>query len=419
GTRCKGSVISLASDGKFVEYVGEGQQVDIVLDKTPFYAEMGGQVADAGEIIGRQGRIAVGDTVVVGSGLVVHRGEVVSGTVRRGEEVTAAVDESRRLDVARNHTATHLLHAALRQVLGEEAHQAGSQVAPDRFRFDFTQEAPVLEEELSRIQQLVNEYIRGNHPLTKKEVPYAEAVAEGAIALFGEKYADKVRVVKVESDKGLVSFEVCGGTHVNRTGDIGFFHILSEGSIGSGMRRIEAVTGRGAEALVEQRISTLERIAHRLQSVTSEVEGKVEGVLGELDSERKRAVALERRMSRDSTEELMSQVKSVNGVSVLAARVSASDIDILRHMGDLLKERIDSGVIVLGAVWDDRPNFLAMVTSDLVARGLSAGEIVKKVAQETGGGGGGKPLMAQGGGKDVTKLEQALESIVGLVEGKV
>ncbi|MEE8372761.1 MAG: alanine--tRNA ligase, partial [Dehalococcoidia bacterium] len=165
GTRCKGSAISLASDGKFVEYVGEGQQVDIVLDKTPFYAEMGGQVADAGEIIGRQGRIAVGDAVAVGSGLVVHRGEVVSGTVRRGEEVTAVVDESRRLDIARNHTATHLLHAALRQVLGEEARQAGSQVAPDRFRFDFTQEAPVLEEELSRIQQLVNEYIRGNHPL--------------------------------------------------------------------------------------------------------------------------------------------------------------------------------------------------------------------------------------------------------------
>ena len=424
--RNRSPVVVLLPEGEWPEdrvgSISEGQNAGIIVRETPFYAERGGQVGDTGEIRGRKGRFEVANTIkqtVRGSELIVHLGKVVAGAISVNDDVELTVDESRRLDVARNHTATHLLHAALRQVLGEEARQAGSQVAPDRFRFDFTQEAPVLEEELSRIQQLVNENIRRNLPLTKKEVPYAEAVAEGAIALFGEKYADKVRVVKVGPGKVPVSFEVCGGTHVSRTGDIGFFHILSEGSIGSGMRRIEAVTGRGAEALVEERISTLERIAHRLQSVTSEVEGKVEGVLGELDSERKRAVALERQLSRDSTEALMSQVKSVNGVSVLAARVSASDIDILRHMGDLLKERLGSGVIVLGTVWDDRPNFLAMVTSDLVARGLSAGEIVKKVAQETGGGGGGKPLMAQGGGKDVTKLEQALESIAGLVEGKV
>ncbi|MGB2885517.1 MAG: DHHA1 domain-containing protein, partial [Dehalococcoidia bacterium] len=308
------------------------------------------------------------------------------------------------------------LHAALRKVLGKHVRQMGSLVAPDHFRFDFSFEAPVLKEELGEIRRIVNGGIRRNLPVTKKEVPYAQAVAEGAIALFGEKYGDVVRVVRIGGARSPVSYEVCGGTHVSRTGDIGFFHIISEGSIGSGMRRIEAVTGSGAEAVIEERAAALEKVAHQLQVPTAEVEGKLEGVLAELDSERKRANTLERRLSKETAESLLAQVESVNGVSVLAASVAASNFDVLRHMGDVLRERLGSAVIVLGAVWDDSPNFLAMVTSDLVSRGLNAGEIVKEVARETGGSGGGRPQLGQGGGKEKGRIEQALKLVAKLVK---
>jgi len=418
-TRCKANVVGLAVEGGSVEIAREGQEVEIVLDRTPFYAEMGGQVADTGDITGGKGTIAVSDTVWATEDIVVHMGKVVKGEIRKGEEVTAAVDKKRRLDIARNHTTTHLLQAALRRVLGSHVRQMGSLVAPDHFRFDFTQEAPVLPEELHRIQRIVNESIRRNLPVTRKEMPYKQAVADGAIALFGEKYGDVVRVVTIGRGRSPVSREVCGGTHVNRTGDIGFFHVLSEGSIGSGMRRIEAVTGGGAEDVVEDRVDKLQKIAHRLQAPVSEVEEKLDGVLGELNSERKRAIALERRLSKESADLLIDRVESVDGISVLAAKVSASNIDVMRHMGDVLRERLGSGVIVLGAVCDGSPTFLSMVTSDLVERGLNAGEIVKAVAKEAGGSGGGRPQMGQGGCRDAGRMEQALKIVAGLVGEKV
>jgi len=418
-TRCKARVISLAADGGTVDVARKGQQVEVVLDRTPFYAEMGGQVADTGELIGGKGRIAVSDTVWAGEDIVVHLGTVTKGEIFEGEDITAAVDKSRRLDIARNHTTTHLLQAALRQVLGSHVRQMGSLVAPDHFRFDFTQEAPVLPEELSRIQRIVNEGIRRNLPVTKREMPHKQAVAEGAIALFGEKYGDVVRVVRIGGSRSPVSMEVCGGTHVDRTGDIGLFHVLSEGSIGSGMRRIEAVTGRRAEKLIEERVEALQKIAHLLQVPAAEVEDKLDGILGEIDTERKRAVALERQLSRETADSLLAEVESVNGVSVLAAKVSASNIDVMRHMGDILRERLGSAVIVLGAVCAGRPTFLAMVTSDLVERGLHAGEIVKAVAGEAGGSGGGRPHLGQGGGKDKGKTEQALKVVAKLVREKI
>jgi alanyl-tRNA synthetase len=418
-TRCKAKVLGLVVDGKPQEAASEGEQVEVVLDSTPFYAEMGGQVADTGEIVGKQGKIAVGDTVWANGEIIAHRGRVVEGALFLGEKVSAEVDQSRRLDIARNHTATHLLHAALRQVLGSDVHQAGSLVTPDRFRFDFTCEAPVLKEELAHIQRIVNEGIRRNLLVTKKEMPYTQAVSEGAIALFGEKYGDAVRTVKVGQTKSQVSFEVCGGTHIDRTGDIGFFQIVGEGSIGSGMRRIEAVTGKGAEKLIEERFSTLEKIAHELQVPTADVQGKVASVLGELDSERKRAIALERQLSKETAESLLTQAEIVKGVSVLAVSASVSNMDALRHMGDVLREKLGSGVIVLAAVWDDKPNFLAMVTPDLVAKGLNAGDIVKTVAQARGGCGGGRPQLGQGGGKDKDKTEQALKLVAQLVAEKV
>jgi alanyl-tRNA synthetase len=417
--RCKAVAMAMAVDGKFHEVIDKGQKVEVVLDRTPFYAEMGGQVGDTGELTGAQGRIRVTETVTSATGLVVHLGEVTEGTVALGEELTAAVDRDRRLDIARDHTSTHLLHAALRRVLGGHARQMGSLVAPDHFRFDFSSEAPVLPEELGRIQQIVNESVRMNLPVTKREVPYTQAVAEGAIALFGEKYSDVVRVVRIGGAKRPVSFEVCGGTHVSRTGDIGFFQIVSEGSIGSGMRRIEAMTGSGAERLIKARMSVLDRVSHGLQVPAADVGEKLESVLEELDSERKRAIALERRLSKESAGSLLGQVESVDGISVLAASVAASNFDALRHMGDVLRERLDSAVIVLGAVWGGKPNFLAMVTSDLVSRGLNAGQIVKQVAGATGGGGGGRPQIGQGGGRDKDKMEQALRLVARLVREKV
>jgi alanyl-tRNA synthetase len=418
-TSCKARVLSIVVDGKPQEAASEGEHVEVVLDCTPFYAEMGGQVADTGEITGKQGKLAVSDTVWVNGETIVHRGKVVDGAVFLGEKVSAEVDMSRRLDIARNHTATHLLHAALRQVLGSHVHQSGSLVAPDRFRFDFTFEAPVLKEELAEIQRIVNEGIRRNLPVTKKEMPYAQAVAEGAIALFGEKYGDVVRTVRVGQAKSPLSFEVCGGTHVDRTGDISFFQIVSEGSIGSGMRRIEAVTGRGAEKLIEERASALEKIAQQLQVPAANIESKIASTLEELDSERKRAVSLERQLSKETAESLLTQAESVKGVSVLAVKVSASSMDALRHTGDVLRDKLTSAVVVLAAVWDDKPNFLAVVTPDLVSKGLNAGDIVKKVAQATGGSGGGRPQLGQGGGKDKDKLEQALKMVARLVEEKV
>ncbi|HUV51706.1 MAG TPA: alanine--tRNA ligase, partial [Dehalococcoidia bacterium] len=415
----KAKVLSLIVDGKPQEAASEGQQAEVILDVTPFYAEMGGQVADIGEITGKQGKIAIKDTVWANGSIVIHRGEVVDGAIFKGEKVTAEVDKERRLDIARNHTATHLLQSALRDVLGSHVHQSGSLVTPDRFRFDFTFEAPVLKEELSQIQRIVNENIRRNLPVTKKEMPYAEAVAEGAIALFGEKYGDVVRTVRVGLAKSPVSFEVCGGTHVDRTGDIGLFQIVSEGSIGSGMRRIEAVTGRGAEKLIEERASTLDKIAQQLQVPASNIESKIVSTLEELDSERKRAIALERQLSKETADSLLGKIESVKGVSVLSVDVPASNMDALRHTGDILREKLGSGVIVLAGIWDGKPNFLAMVTPDLVNRGLNAGEIVKKVAQATGGSGGGRPQLGQGGGKDKGKLEEALKLVARLVEEKV
>jgi alanyl-tRNA synthetase len=401
-----------------VDFASQSQEVEIVLQETPLYGEMGGQLGDTGEIRGLNGRILVSNSVQT-SKYIVHQGEVTEGRISKHEVVTARVDKERRLDIARNHTATHLLHAALRQVLGSHVHQAGSLVTPDRFRFDFTFEAPVLKEELAQIQMIVNESIRRNLPVTKKEMPYTQAVAEGAVALFGEKYGDVVRTVRVGQAKSQISFEVCGGTHVDRTGDIGFFQIVGEGSIGSGMRRIEAVTGKGAEKLIEERFSTLEKIAHELQVPAANVESKLASTLEELDSERKRAIALERQLSKETAESLLSQVESVRGVSVLAVSASVSNMDALRHMGDVLREKLGSGVIVLAAVWDDKPNFLAMVTPDLVAKGLNAGDIVKKVAQATGGSGGGRPQLGQGGGKDKDKLEQALKLVAQLVAEKL
>lgn len=406
------NILALLRDGVPVQSADEGQQAEIILHKTPFYGEMGGQVGDTGQFLKDDGtRIIVTDSYHPTPELIAHRGVVERGSISTDDTVLVEVDEARRWDIRRNHTATHLLQAALRQVLGSHVRQTGSLVAPDRFRFDFSHIAPVNQEELAQVQGLVNDKIRENIALNLDTTSYAEAMSRGVIAFFGEKYSDVVRVVEVPG----FSAELCGGTHVDRTGDIGFFLITSESSIGAGVRRIEAVTGRGAETMVAERLAGLEAAAQRLQATPQDLMGRIDGLLSELDRERKRTAALQRQVSRADAESLLSQVSSVNGVKVLAAQVNVPSIDSLREMGDMLRDKLGSGVVVLGTVCDDKPQFLAMVTKDLTSKGLHAGNIVKQVAAITGGSGGGRPEMAQAGGKDIAKLNEALSLVPKLV----
>ncbi|MCL0041423.1 alanine--tRNA ligase [Dehalococcoidia bacterium] len=403
--------------GQQMETASQGQEVEVTLYETPFYGEMGGQVGDIGEVKGPEGKIIITGAIRQTDDLVVHLGRVEEGRVSVGEEVMAKVDFERRLDIARNHTATHLLQAALRQVLGDQVRQAGSLVAPDHFRFDFTHFIALSKEELSEVQRMVNENIRRNLPLSSRVVDYRQAMAEGALAFFGEKYGDKVRMLEIKTSDSLatVSAELCGGTHVQSTGEIGFFHITSERSIGSGIRRIEGVTGRGAEALIRERFATLEAVSGQLEVSPTEVEEKLAALIAEFNTERKRARGLESQLLRGTAESLLREVRQIDGVNVLTARVSVSNMELLRQMGDWLKDKLGSAVIVLGVVLEGNPRFLAMVTPDLVGDGIHAGDIVKQVAQVTGGGGGGKAEMAQAGGKDRNKIDEALRLVPRLI----
>jgi len=410
-TAISAKVIGLRVNSQQLEAVTEGQEVKVFLDKTPFYAEMGGQVGDTGEITGPRGKVVVTNTI----GNYVHVGKVLTGEIRVGDEVTAQVDAERRLDIARNHTATHLLQTALRQVLGDgsRTYQKGSWVGPERFRFDYPSLVPIPKEQLKAIQHFVNEKIREDLPVRWKMVPYQQAIDEGAIALFEEKYGDTVRAVVIGETP--VSAELCGGTHVKSTGEIGLFLILSENSIGTGLRRIEAVTGRGAESFVDSRLHDVEVVAQELDSSPDEVQERLRVFKAELATEHKRTLQLEKELALGIVDSLVKKAKKYDGVTVVAAKVPALSSSTLREMGDILRERLGSAVIVLGTVANDRPSFVAMVTPDLVGKGFHAGEIVKQVAIVTGGSGGGKAHLAQAGGKDKEKLEDALKSVGKLV----
>ena len=405
--------------GHTVTSASEGQKVAIDIEETPFYGEMGGQVGDTGKITTDSSQIDVTNTVWspygdLAEGAIIHLGQVVKGTISVGDFVEAEVDADRRLDITRNHTSTHLLQAALRQVLGSQVYQRGSLVAPDRLRFDFSQLTAISKQQLDEIQHIVNERIRQNLSVKSKVVPYKQAIDEGAIALFEEKYGETVRVIEI--GKPPTNTELCGGTHVKSTGEIGLLLIVSESSIGTGLRRIEAVTGRQAEALLQERFGALEAIAEELKASPSEVRGKVETIMAELAAERKRSVALERELSRNIVEALLEKTEQVNGITVLTASVPSCSMPVLREMGDLLRDRLKSAVIVLGTVYQDKPAFMANVTPDLLDRGLHAGDIVKQVAAVTGGSGGGKAAMAQAGGRDKNKLDEALGLVRGLVQ---
>jgi len=409
-------VLLLAQKGAWKTRLVEGDEGEVILKETPFYGEMGGQVGDTGEMLGPEGRFIVEDTIRPWPELTIHHGRVAKGYVSHEDGVEAIVDEKRRLDIARNHTATHLLQAALRQVLGSQVQQSGSLVTPERFRLDFTHLGAITKEQSDQVQRMVNEWVRQNLTVSRKRTSYGEAIAQGALAFFGEKYGEEVTVLEI--GEPVISAELCGGTHVKATGEIGLLLVLSESGIGAGMRRIEAVTGRGAEDLVESQLSIVEDAARDLRVSTPELKTRIRSLQAELDGERKKALSLERELSRNTVDSLVNRVESINGVSVLAAKVPASNMESLRHAGDLVKERVGSAVIVLGAVFNNRPNFVVMVAPDLVARGLNAGDIVKRVAAVTGGSGGGRPELGQAGGKDKGKLDDALKLARELV-GKI
>ena len=407
-------VLELRGKEKPIETASQGDEVAIVLDKTPFYGEMGGQVGDTGEISSQKGKVAVTNTLRTPSDVIIHRGKMVEGSISVGDEVEAKVDSARRLDIVRNHTATHLLQAALRQTLGSRVYQKGSLVEPERFRFDFSYLGQVTEGQLKEIQRQVNEWIRQNLKAEAKVLLYKQAIAEGAIALFEEKYGEEVRMLEI--GEPAISKELCGGTHVSSTGEISIFLITSESSIGTGLHRIEAITGRKAESLIESRLTALQSVAKEVEGSLDEVPNKVKTLISELEAERKRVLLLERELSRRIAEDLPEQAEQVSGVTVLAAKVPALSMPILREMGDTLRDKLKSAIVVLATVYNGKPNFLAMVTPDLIAKGFHAGEIINQVAKVTGGGGGGKAAMAQAGGKDAAKIDEALQLVHKLIQ---
>jgi alanyl-tRNA synthetase len=397
-----------------------GDAVEIVLVETPFYPEGGGQVGDSGEIAAPSGRVAIEDTQSPAEGLIVHMGKVVEGRIAVSDAVKALVDPETRRASQRNHTATHLLHAALREVLGDHVRQAGSLVAPDRLRFDFTHIESTRPEELAAVQRLVNEKIRADIDVHWEHMPYDDALKGGAMALFGEKYTREVRVVGIcepvhahghgthEHEMRCFSKELCGGTHCHRTGEVGTFIIASEGSVGSGLRRIEALTGPLADAFVLEQQAAFRRLGAKLNAQQpAEIEARIDALQAELDNERKKLQQFERAAGRNEVDALLGGAEHIGEASVVVARVAAASVDAMREMGDLIKSKAGSAVIVLGAVINERPTFLAMVTPDLVSK-VKAGDVIKQVAAVAGGGGGGRADMAQAGGKDASKLEEAL-----------
>lgn len=404
-------IAAILRDGEPLEKAEEGDRVEIVLSQTCFYVEAGGQVADEGVIRARDGEdwsIDVNDVQEPVAGLVVHVGEVRTGRPRVGDAVVAEVDRQLRMSIARNHTATHLLQKALRATLGEHVQQAGSLVAPDRLRFDFTHPAMLTRDELKAVTEQVNEAILANHPVESVEMEYRQALEEGVIALFGEKYGDVVRTLRVGDPEEPFSRELCGGTHVSETAEIGLFYIVSQESVGAGVRRVEAVTGRGAIEFVERRLAVLEAMASDLGGPLDDVRRRVGELREELEAANSEIERLQKRLAHQAFEALLEQVETVADTLLIAARVDAPGVEQLREMTDWFRDRLGSGVFILGAAMDGRPVLIASVTPDVVDRGANAADLVRRLGRVIGGGGGGRATMAQAGGQDPDKLDEAL-----------
>ena len=404
-------VTALYVEGSPVRRARAGDDVVVVLDHTPFYAESGGQVGDCGELRNARARLVVDDTVKVQAAVHGHQGRIVEGEVEVGDGLNARVDAEHRARVVRNHSATHLMHKALREVLGAHVQQKGSLVTAERTRFDFVHNAPVSDAQVRQVEALVNAEVLANAATQAQVLPIEEAQKLGAMMLFGEKYGDEVRVLDIGSSR-----ELCGGTHVQRTGDIGLFKIVAEGGVAAGIRRVEAVTGGNALAYLQQLEATVSGLAGTLKVTPAEVAGRVGGVLEHVRTLEKELVALKSRLASSQGDELLLQAVDVAGIKVLAATLQGADAKALRETMDRLKDKLKHAVIVLAAVDAGRVQLAAGVTADVLAGGkLKAGELVNFVAQQVGGKGGGKPDLAMAGGSDAPALPAALASVAGWV----
>jgi alanyl-tRNA synthetase len=410
----RAKVTALYREGTQVAELRSGDKGVVVLDRTAFYAESGGQVGDRGELAGPSGTFAVDDTQKIQADVYGHHGKQAVGTLRVGDTVNAQVDMAARQRTMWNHSATHLMHAALRQVLGKHVEQKGSLVDAERTRFDFSHGKPVSAEELRKIEALVNQAIQHNHEVSARIMKYDEAIKAGALAFFGDKYGDEVRVLAM----GDFSTELCGGTHVRRTGDIGFFKIVSESGVAAGIRRIEALTGEGALAWVQQQEAKLSEVAAVLKAPVAEANTRLSQVLENVRSLEKELGRLKSRLASSQGDDLAAQAVDIKGSKVLAATLDGADAKTLRETMDKLKQRLKSAAIVLGAVNDGKVALIAGVTADLTGK-VKAGELVNFVAQQVGGKGGGRPDMAQAGGTEPAKLAGALQSVKNWVGERV
>jgi alanyl-tRNA synthetase len=417
-----GPLLALVADGQLLVEAGAGDRVEVLLPKTGFYVESGGQVSDTGTIQARDGswEIEITGMRKPSAGVIVHAGELLFGHPKSGDLAIAAVDAARRHDIRRNHTATHLLHAALHQVLGEKAVQAGSLVAPDHFRFDFNHPEALTTEQVEQVEKLVNEAVVADYAVTSLSKSRQQAVAEGAMALFGEKYGDVVRTITIGDPQQRHSYELCGGTHLDRTSDVGAFLIVSESSAAAGVRRIEAVTGRGAYGLVARRFKMLKQTAGVLKSAVEEVPQKAEQMQDELAAARKQVAALKTDLALGAFANQLTAADNISGVHLVAMELPGLDKETLGQLADTFREKYpNNGICVIATGSGDQVIVMAAVTQDLIKQGIKAGDLAGHVSRQLGAGGGGAPHLAFGGGRDATKIPAALASVSAWVEGKV
>ena len=421
GTTAESVVIGMIKDGVLVDSVSEDEEVEVVLRKTPFYAEKGGQIGDTGRLTNGNANVSVTNTQNPYARLTVHTAHIDGGQLRVGDAVTAEVDFERREQIRRNHTATHLLHAALREIIGPHVRQSGSLVAPDRLRFDFTHMSPLAKDEIRAVQDRVNEKIRANRDVHIHHTTYSKAIDDGALAFFGDTYDNEVRTVRIDHPW---SFELCGGTHMDHTGGIGAFMITSESGIGAGVRRMEALTGVGAEQAISEFSDVLDSLSASLSTPVDQLVSRTQTLLDEVDTYRQRVAALEDQVlaaslgggsSDPSSQQFTVKCGGVD-VPVEVRRIPASNSAALRRASDSMRTQMGTGIAVLGADFDGRPLIMVMVTKDLVEKGLHAGQIVRQLGQIMGGGGGGGPHLAQAGGRDPSKLDAAFEAARGVIE---
>jgi alanyl-tRNA synthetase len=402
--QAQGTLLAMLKDEQLVSEAGQGEDVEFLLDITPFYPEGGGQVGDHGMLVGPSARIRIHDTTKVAKGWFLHKGQVMEGRVRTADHITATVDGGLRADAARNHTATHLMHAALREILGPHVKQHGSLVGPNRLRFDFSHFRGLSARHMEDIENLVNEHIRRNTLVQSEEMGMQDALGRGALAFFGDKYGEQVRVVEI----GDFSKELCGGTHCQRTGDVGVFRVISEGGVAAGVRRIEALTGNGALQYEQKRDGEWRELASLLKA-SPQVEKTKKLVTTLKDTERALEQAKQKAFEQQSAgQEAM--IREVNGVSVLVQRIDGLNMQELRTFSDKLRSKVPSGLLVLGSVYEDKVALLVIVGKDLTKQ-LPAGKVAQHIAQFVGGSGGGRPDMAQAGGNQPENLDMALEQV--------